>query len=242
MAVPGAGNLSSLQLLQLQDSDPEATPIPTAESVLAATPEPIAFAGLSLPVKQWVRVSDRYGAVRRGGVVHAGIDLVLTDDLSGSKVYPACPGLVTPETYGPSYGINFVIDCGDGWTTVYAHLGDALVSVGDRVTLETVIGYSGLTGYTSGEHLHFEVRRFGVALNPEDFLDFGIPPGAPLAEDDSLAEDPADRRTPPPGASNPVAATGGASSATTAPPSPARPAATVTSTAPGRASATPETR
>ena len=138
-----------------------------------------------------------------------------------------------------------MIDCGSGWTTVYAHLGDALVSVGDRVTLETVLGYSGLTGYTSGEHLHFEVRRYGIALNPEDFLDFGIPPGTPLAEDDSLSEDPADRSTPPAGAPNPVAATGGASVATATPGGTASPDATPTGAAPPRPSgtaATPEAR
>jgi murein DD-endopeptidase MepM/ murein hydrolase activator NlpD len=65
-----------------------------------------------------------------------------------------------------SYGYYVVIDHGNGYETLYAHFSRVAVSVGQRVSQGTVIGYGGRTGYSTGEHLHFEVRYNGAIINP----------------------------------------------------------------------------
>ena len=69
-----------------------------------------------------------------------------------------------------TYGILVMIDHGHGVETRYAHLSRVAVRVGQRVARGDIIGYSGNTGNSTGPHLHFEIRRNGVALDPLDFL------------------------------------------------------------------------
>lgn len=69
-----------------------------------------------------------------------------------------------------SYGQVVIVNHGDGYYTLYAHLSDIGVSVGQEVTPGQLIGRSGDTGSLKGPVLHFEVRRGGSALNPEDWL------------------------------------------------------------------------
>lgn len=69
------------------------------------------------------------------------------------------------------YGTNVVVDHGDGITSLYAHMSAVAVSAGqDVVGGQTVIGYVGVTGHTTGPHLHFEIRRSGVTTNPLSYL------------------------------------------------------------------------
>jgi murein DD-endopeptidase MepM/ murein hydrolase activator NlpD len=124
------------------------------------------------PLAAWRAVSDPFGTGRGGGSIHEGIDLDLYG-MSGSPIFAACSGVVTRTEYLTySYGYHIVIDCGGGFTTLYAHLGAIHVSPGQRVGLGSQIGISGLTGYTTGEHLHFEIRLNGAPLNPAYYLGF----------------------------------------------------------------------
>jgi murein DD-endopeptidase MepM/ murein hydrolase activator NlpD len=134
----------------------------------------------SLPLKAWKQVTDRYGAPRGGALIHGGVDLAL-DGMEHSAVYSACAGAVRSALYSTVYGYHVIVDCGDGWSTLYGHLSQVEVRPGQAVTHETVLGRSGTTGLSSGEHLHFEVRFNNVPLNPERFLDFQIAPGTPLS-------------------------------------------------------------
>lgn len=69
------------------------------------------------------------------------------------------------------YGTHVVIAGDNGYSTLYAHMSGVNVSGGDRVAAgKTVIGWVGLTGRTTGAHLHFEVRSAGGNLNPLSFL------------------------------------------------------------------------
>jgi murein DD-endopeptidase MepM/ murein hydrolase activator NlpD len=99
--------------------------------------------------------------------------------MPGSLVYAACEGAVDAVMANDEYGTFIVVDCGGGWTTTYAHLSDVHVWRGETVTFETVLGRTGVTGFTTGEHLHFEIRFDGAALDPEYYIDFGIAPGTP---------------------------------------------------------------
>ncbi|MDQ3008455.1 MAG: M23 family metallopeptidase [bacterium] len=68
------------------------------------------------------------------------------------------------------YGNRVVVDHGNGYTTLYAHLSVTQVQVGQRVNRGDVIGQMGSTGRSTGIHLHFEIRQGGVQVNPGNFL------------------------------------------------------------------------
>lgn len=134
-----------------------------------------------MPLRAWSKVTDRYGAPRGSGMVHGGIDLAL-DALHHSTVYAACTGSVDSTGYSSTYGNHIIVNCGDGFATLYAHLSSVLVSTSDHVDNTVPIGISGSTGFSTGEHLHFEVRYKGTPVNPEHYLDFHIAPGTPLSD------------------------------------------------------------
>ena len=100
---------------------------------------------------------------------HLGIDLACP---SGTEVYAYSGGTVVTSTNHYSYGNYVVINHGNGLTTLYAHMADRQVSAGDTVVAGQLIGHVGLTGSTSGYHLHFEVRINGETVNPRDYIVF----------------------------------------------------------------------
>jgi murein DD-endopeptidase MepM/ murein hydrolase activator NlpD len=126
----------------------------------------------NFPLSTWRSVSDAFGTPRGGGTYHTGIDL----DLYGYSFMPlfsVCDGVVSKTEYLTySYGYHVVIDCGDGWTTLYAHMSQISVSPGQRVSAGATIGTTGLTGFTTGHHLHFEIRINGRYVNPALYLNF----------------------------------------------------------------------
>lgn len=151
---------------------PPPPPPPASSGGTPGTPPPNSGGRFSLPLSAWRAVSDPFGTGRGGGRIHEGLDL----DLYGyhhSRVYASCTGVVTRTEYLTySYGYYVTIDCGDGWSTLYAHLDEILVSQGQRVSQGAQIGVSGVTGFTTGEHLHFEIRFEGGPLNPALYLPF----------------------------------------------------------------------
>lgn len=156
---------------------PPAPPTPPAPSTGGGTsgggPKPGGNGIFHYPLAQWHGVSQVFGSPRGGGSFHTGIDLDLWG-LSHSPVYASCSGTVVDTewlTYG--YGYHIIIDCGGGYSTLYAHLSQILVTQGQHVDWGSQIGVSGVTGYTTGEHLHFEIRVNNVPVNPANYLDFG---------------------------------------------------------------------
>ena len=124
------------------------------------------------PLGAWGGVSDHFGVDRGGGTYHTGIDLDLYGRLH-SSIFSACDGVVTKTEYLTySYGYHVVIDCGGGWSTLYAHMDRIDVAPGQTIGKGTQIGLSGLTGFTTGSHLHFEIRINGAPVNPADYLAF----------------------------------------------------------------------
>ena len=100
---------------------------------------------------------------------HLGIDLACP---SGTEVLAFNGGTVAKSAYHYSYGNYVLIDHGGGIATLYAHMSNRLVDVGDRVEAGQQVGNVGLTGSTTGYHLHFEVRENGKVVNPRNYLVF----------------------------------------------------------------------
>ena len=69
-----------------------------------------------------------------------------------------------------SYGLHVEVQHDGGFTTLYAHLRDFAVKNGDEVTAGQIVGFAGLTGRTTGPHLHFEIELNGVRRNPHLYL------------------------------------------------------------------------
>jgi len=100
---------------------------------------------------------------------HPGVDI---SNLGGGPIRASDSGTVTvagwPDNFG--YGNRVVIDHGNGFTTLYAHMSAIYVSVGQTVSKGDVIGAMGSTGRSTGVHVHLEIRRDGTALNPLSLL------------------------------------------------------------------------
>lgn len=100
---------------------------------------------------------------------HPAIDI---SNLGGGPIYAADAGTVTvagwPDNYG--YGNRVIIDHGNGFTTLYGHMSGIYVSAGQKVSKGDAIGAMGSTGRSSGVHVHLEIRKDGVALNPLSLL------------------------------------------------------------------------
>ncbi|HLU24453.1 MAG TPA: M23 family metallopeptidase [Longimicrobiales bacterium] len=118
-------------------------------------------------------ITSPFGLRRMGfwPSTHHGVDLAVPEGtpvraMAGGRVVHAGP-------YG-AYGITVVIEHNRNLVTLYAHLKEAHVRVGDEVNGRQVIGLSGRSGNATGPHLHFEVRRWGQPEDPVPLL--GGPP------------------------------------------------------------------
>lgn len=98
---------------------------------------------------------------------HPGIDIA---DAVGTDVMATGDGLVIEAEPDAGYGRSILIDHGDGITTRYAHLSRIFVVVGEQVKQGEIIGAIGVSGRTTGPHLHYEVRIHGTPVNPARFL------------------------------------------------------------------------
>jgi hypothetical protein len=186
-----------------------------------------------MPLRAWSKVTDRYGAYRGPGLIHGGIDLAL-GGLEASPVFAACAGRVRAADYSATYGYHIIVDCDGDWSTLYAHLRESIAKEGSTVIPADVIGISGSTGFSTGEHLHFEIRYRGTPVNPEHYLDFQIAPGTPLSDGPIIFGSPGRGTTP--------AATSAIPTATPTPPPTATPTATATPTPTSTPTITPTPR
>lgn len=113
-------------------------------------------------------INSRFGMRRLGGErgarMHKGVDIAAP---RGTSVNSSAEGQVVRIGYqSGGYGNFIELLHPNGLTTFYAHLSRIDVASGDRVSGGERIGLVGSTGYSTGPHLHFEVRRDGVQVNP----------------------------------------------------------------------------
>ncbi len=109
------------------------------------------------------RVHPIFGTQR----LHTGIDIGAD---YGDTVRAADGGVVIHSDWMGGYGNAVIIDHGNGISTLYAHNSQLLVSEGQTVAKGQAISRVGSTGYSTGPHLHFEVRQNGTPVNPLNFL------------------------------------------------------------------------
>lgn len=100
--------------------------------------------------------------------VHKGIDLKAH---TGDAVKAVAAGTVAYAGRAQGYGYCVYIDHADGLQTRYAHASQLLVQTGETVTAGEMIARAGSTGRSTGPHLHFEIRRYGEAINPLPYLE-----------------------------------------------------------------------
>lgn len=99
---------------------------------------------------------------------HLGIDIAAA---TGAPVYAADSGVVVYSgSISGGYGLMVMIDHGNGFHTLYAHLSQLVARCGANVFQGQTIAYSGSTGNSTGPHLHFEIRFMGAFVNPWDYL------------------------------------------------------------------------
>jgi murein DD-endopeptidase MepM/ murein hydrolase activator NlpD len=113
-------------------------------------------------------VTDGFGL--RWGRAHLGVDIGI---LRALDVVAAEDGLVAAvgELTGyEGYGTVVLVEVGDGWSTLYAHLARADVRPGDWVVAGQSLGIAGCTGSCTGTHLHFELRKHGRPVDPLPLL------------------------------------------------------------------------
>lgn len=106
---------------------------------------------------------------------HVTSDIVAHSSGLVTAVYKSCN---KTYTNGSSYGNYVMIDHGNGYSTLYAHLayGTVKVKKGQEVKRGEALGYMGNTGHSNGAHLHFEVRKDGKKIDPTKFLNAELKP------------------------------------------------------------------
>ena len=118
-------------------------------------------------------ISSHYG-YRNPGIsgwgFHGGTDIT-GGGISGKAVYATRSGkVISAVTSNSGYGIYVLIDHGDGYSSLYAHMSVRYVSAGDSVSKGQMIGRVGSTGNSTGPHIHFEIRYYGEKKDPMNFV------------------------------------------------------------------------
>ena len=181
-AATTSGSTSSTQPATLPPTDPPTSP-PTDPPTEPPTEEQIVYDDSSFiwPCPGHYYISSPYGY--RWGTLHKGVDIA---DNQGADVVASRSGTVISavdtcvHNYGKEsnccgngYGNHVIIQHDDGtYSTLYGHMASIVVSEGDYVTKGTTIGYVGTTGWSTGYHLHFEIRVDGTPVDPADYLNY----------------------------------------------------------------------
>ena len=152
------------QMLIVPDGiKPSEQPFIKRQTYIAQGPTQVYASGFTWPV--------RGGVSQFATWYHMAIDI--TSDI-GTPVVAAQNGKVvaiSAGTWDGGYGTNLYVENGDGFKTHYAHMSGVNVGIGQSVTAgKSIIGWVGLTGRTTGAHLHFEIIRNGGLVNPLAYL------------------------------------------------------------------------
>ena len=113
-------------------------------------------------------ITSRFGSVESiRSHAHSGLDIAAP---SGTPIKAAAGGTVSYSGTMGGYGNLVIIDHGNGVQTYYGHCSKIYVSVGKTVEAGETIAAVGTTGFSTGNHLHFEIRKDGTVINPQRYL------------------------------------------------------------------------
>lgn len=98
---------------------------------------------------------------------HSGVDIRVP---SGTKVFAPAAGTVIKAEYHKAYGHYIVIQHNNVYTTTYAHLSKILVTKNQHINKGSKIGLTGSSGFSTGPHLHYEVKKYGKVVNPQQYF------------------------------------------------------------------------
>lgn len=115
------------------------------------------------------RISSGFSKSRKHPILgysraHLGVDFAVP---IGTPVYSAGDGVITHAGWKGAYGKLVIVKHNAEYSTYYAHLSKINVAVGQRVKQRSVVGKVGMTGLATGPHLHYEVAKYGVKINPK---------------------------------------------------------------------------
>lgn len=127
--------------------------------------------GFVFPMAYATKITDAYGyrihPLSGTKKWHNGVDFAAGE---GTAIYATKAGTVTSATYNEAYGNMVTINHGDGYSSLYGHMTNYIVSVGDTVSAGQTIGYVGSTGWSTGPHLHFTIYYNGSDVNPLNYV------------------------------------------------------------------------
>ena len=123
------------------------------------------------PLASYTRISDEYGwrihPILKVKQFHNGVDLAAA---KGTAIYAAYDGVVVAADYSSTMGNYVMIDHGDNLYTIYMHASSLKVKKDAAVKRGDTIALVGSTGRSTGNHLHFSVRRNGEYVSPWDYI------------------------------------------------------------------------
>jgi murein DD-endopeptidase MepM/ murein hydrolase activator NlpD len=145
---------------------------PALEQTLESEAEQAAAFPNGQPIAGKADVSSEFGLRPnpfgvRSYEMHEGIDF---SGPVGKPILATAEGVVVRADYNGGYGNHVKIDHGYNYETLYAHMSEIEVKIGDRIQRGDVVGYLGSTGRSSGPHLHYSIYRNGQAVNPRYYL------------------------------------------------------------------------
>jgi len=158
LRISGAGGGSIGETLRVRQVGQEAPQSPVGILTM-----PLTMTRLGSPF------GPRIHPIFRDTRLHTGLDL---SGASGDPILAAADGQVVMAEEVSGYGNVVVVEHGNTLATLYAHMTADAVVVGQHVSRGELIGFVGSTGYSTGPHLHFEVRVMGTPVNPLLYLQF----------------------------------------------------------------------
>ena len=160
-----AGIVDRNKPVDLPEEEPQTT---TNTTQYTASVYNGAVAPVADGTKVWPTVYNRINCDYLGYYGHNGVDI---GGASGTPIYAYMGGTVTFSGWDTTgYGNCIKISHGNGLVTIYAHCSALYVSAGQQVSAGQTIAGIGMTGWATGNHLHFEVRVNGVPVNPWTYL------------------------------------------------------------------------
>jgi murein DD-endopeptidase MepM/ murein hydrolase activator NlpD len=160
---------SEIRKLRLPSLEQEVSPERDLIGFMDYEGHELRFFPLGVPVDGSVssdfgtRVSPFSGRVQH----HDGIDLSIE---RSSGVVSTADGTVVRSGWERGYGYTVIVDHGNGLETLYGHLSKVVVKEGERVCRGKQVGLTGSSGNSTGPHVHYEIRRQGVAQDPSSFI------------------------------------------------------------------------